>query len=326
MDEVASQDGLSVIAAGLQARQIPAFGQRLQDDANCGRRLRLVLDRPSRTLQGVVLEPGGRPAVGYDLNLVDPTLLGYSFTSVEARSGSRDRSVATDQQGHFALTGLADRSYQLRIWNARTGFVHYAGPFVPGSGEPVVQLPAAALGRTITGRCQELDGTPVPDARIVVAWCTYVTSGGGTMWEDTGRDVAVTADGRFEIAGVPGGGGVLVAQDPNGRRAVVPLQTVVSDGPITMMMASQPRWLWLLPDSSATALRVGCVVEGDVAAELSVWRDGALQSLRSMVVERPTLVRVPLTTVAIMVAGDTALARRVALDDTMTHVHVRGVR
>ena len=45
-----------------------------------------------------------------------------------------------------------------------------------------------------------------------------------------------------------------------------------------------------------------------------------------MVVAQPTLISVPLATVAIVVAGNTALPRRIDLDEETTHVHVRGLR
>lgn len=326
LDSVDDNAPLSVIATGLQAYQVTGFGRRLRNDANSGRRLRIRLEAPSRQLRGVVLEPSGRPAAGYGMNLIDPALLGYSFTSVEARTGDRKRSIETDDAGRFALTGLSDRPYRIRLWNPRTGFMHLAGPFTPGQGDLVVQLPDAARGRTLTGRCQELDGTPVTNARIGVSWCTYVTSGGGTMWQDTGRFVSVDTEGRFEMASVPRGAGVLVAQDASGRRAAIPLEAIVADEHITLTMSAAGRWLRLLPLANTPGLPITCIDAKGTRLEFAFWQDQTLRTTVREVVDRPTLLQVPTETNAIVIAAGTSIERRVILDKETTHVHVRGSR
>tara|TARA_R110002072_G_scaffold27804_2_gene90193 strand:- start:23533 stop:26124 length:2592 start_codon:yes stop_codon:yes gene_type:complete len=326
LDNVDDDAPLSVVATGLQAYQATGFGRRLRDDPNSGRRLRIRLAAPSRQLRGVVLEPGGNPAVGYGMNLVDPTLLGYSFTSVEARTGDRKRSIATDDAGRFALTGLNDRPYRIRLWNPSTGFVHLAGPFTPGQGDLVVQLPESARGRTLIGRCMESDGKPATNVRVGVAWCTYVTSGGGTMWEDTGRNVGVDAEGRFELASVPRGAGVLVAQDANGRRAVMPLEAILADAEVTLTMSGGGRWLRLLPRANAPGLTITCIAADGSNLEFAIWQGGASRTTDREVVNRPMLLQVPAETTAVVIAAGTAIERRVALEAETTHVHMRGTR
>lgn len=316
---------LTVVAAGRQPWHRPGFGQRLADDANAGRRLRITLGAAARTLRARVVEPGGRPAAGYGCNLVDPTLLGYSFTSVEARSGSRARSVKTDAEGRLVLSGLSDRSYFLRIWNAKTGYVHVEGPLQPVGDELLVQLPAAAKTRRLEGRCVAQDGSAVVGAKLRITWCTYVTRSGGTMWEDLDAGVRSDADGRFVLDAVPSGGeGVLMAEDAQGNRVAVPLASMQSGAElVTVTFGAQVRWLKLLPDSSGPSLPVVAVGADGRVRSLTAWIDGQPQLGEFLIPVLPTLVRLDRETVALRIAPNTARERRVDLDLETTHVHIR---
>ncbi|MFK7740685.1 MAG: sigma-70 family RNA polymerase sigma factor [Planctomycetota bacterium] len=331
--DAASPDAkLTVFAAGYQPWQARGFGRRLRDDRYVGRRLDIRLDR-AKELRLLVLHADGRPCAGVQANLVDATLLGYSFTSVEARAGARKRAVAGDDGGRVRLTGLANRAYRVRVWQPATGVAFTTDPLIPSNAgqegaEQLVALPPSMALRSIRGRCVDGEGEPVAGAGLTVAFCTYVTSGGGTMWEDRGALGVTGNDGRFELQDVPSGGdGVLIAQDRSGSRAVLPLAAIGGDGDACVLrFDATTRWLRLLPaPTGAPALPVVCVAGADREARaFAVWRDGQSESVEFVSVDRPLLVELPADASAVRIAPNTRLQRDVVLDAETTHVHVRG--
>ncbi|MCR9244647.1 MAG: sigma-70 family RNA polymerase sigma factor [bacterium] len=322
-DEVPTTASLTVVARGWQAEQVRFFGRRLADDANAGRRLRIVLQRRAHALTGQVLRPDGSPLAGAGINLADPTLLDYSFTSVEARTGGRKRSSTTDDAGRFDLGGLGERSYHLRIWDPRTGFATVVGPFDPRVGPVVVQLGDEARERQLTGRVVVADGGAVPSGTVKLAFCTYVGRTGGTMWDD-GLEVPLGSDGRFTFDAAPRGAGAVVFEAADGQQAVRPLATVADGQEIELRLPERVRWLRLLPDAGSSQLPVAFVDADGQPQQVRVWDAAGERDAWSTRVSAMTTVRLPASVIAVWIAPRTPLERRITLDQTTTHVLVRG--
>jgi len=182
---------------------VEGFGARLKDRrAREGIELRFT--GPPIVLLGTVVGPGGEPLEGYLVELVDPTPMGSSTSTVETAIDAD--GVLTDPLGRFELSGLLNRAYRVRAVDERTALVIEGGPFLPGASGVRLERPAEPW-RSVHGVVTTAEGVPVPGLHVAAVREHHFES----WFSAVARDGATTGtDGGFRIAEVPKGGRVLV--------------------------------------------------------------------------------------------------------------------
>ncbi len=143
----------------------------------------LVLELGARPLSigGVVVDADGRPVGRAQVSIVDRTYLGI----IEARFGSERIEapqwienelcgglgfgdfVFADEQGHFRLEGLLDRSYTVQAFDPRS-LAHALLPAIEAGREDVeIRLACEQTLPTIRGRVVGRSGAPIEGALVL---------------------------------------------------------------------------------------------------------------------------------------------------------------
>lgn len=174
--------------------------------------VRLVLDQPSLSLAGRVVDASDAPLAGVRVYVSDPTLLGI----VDGRAASAEtlfapgegvwRYVESDERGRFELDGLLDREYVVRAHDPRTLLRTDSEPVHAGRSGVELRLPTDRLYPRVAGRVLSLGGTPVVGAEVF-AMCDALQIKYEGQIVSTAHDArdSVTTDeqGRFELENVP---------------------------------------------------------------------------------------------------------------------------
>ncbi|MEM9383095.1 MAG: RNA polymerase sigma factor, partial [Planctomycetota bacterium] len=129
LDRVAATDDLIAVGAG-GAHVRRDLGRGLLD-GTVSDRIDLVLDDAGGAVTGRLDAPAPERA-SWRVDLDDPTLLEFSFSSVEKRAMGRADHVAVEADGTFRIAGLFDREYTLRLWRPGTGEVRLVRGVRPG--------------------------------------------------------------------------------------------------------------------------------------------------------------------------------------------------
>ncbi|MFO0982551.1 MAG: carboxypeptidase-like regulatory domain-containing protein [Planctomycetota bacterium] len=183
---------------------------------------------PGGTIQGIVLDPGGKPIAGAKVSAVEPPSL---TDLISVMSAFRDgKPVETDAEGRFALDGLRSVKHTVSA-KARDYVETSRSDVLPGSGPVTLQLlaPARVSGVVMS----TTSGEPVRDYELDVTVTPSKTEHGSSL------DVAFSVDteamgahgtssttirdpsGRFEIGGLaPGSARIAVDADGHAPAAV----------------------------------------------------------------------------------------------------------
>jgi protocatechuate 3,4-dioxygenase beta subunit len=164
-------------------------------DAHQNKELRIQLP-PTGTIRGKAVDSQGRPLPGVHAYL----------QCKELQSGAE---VVSDGDGEFSLAGLPIGAYMvLPEFEGRRFIEVSAGALTAGA---LIDVELKLVSGTVAGRCLDLEGKPVPGARITVGAVNRF--GAGTTTD---------ADGRFRIGRVPAGAYTLTASlqraDPKNPR------------------------------------------------------------------------------------------------------------
>ncbi len=166
--------------------------------------LGLVLPGPSLSLAGRLELADGTPASGWNVRLLDPTVLDANQTpppTAETLGQEFSGWARTDERGRFELTGLAERDYRLRLWEPETYVCLETGPIRAGTRDLRLRVPADAVLERLRGRVVTRGGVPVSGARIGVQFITSSTKTGFVSESVAGTES--DAEGRFELPGLP---------------------------------------------------------------------------------------------------------------------------
>ncbi len=261
---------LTAVGAGHQPARA-AFSSR----PTAGEALVLELGPAPRRIEGQVVDASGRPAVGAEVWIDDPTVawatVGRADESLE-RCGEAAlaeptpaqplvvenaiagggavlwRPVITGVDGRFALEGLEDRAYRLAArWPGAGPIVRRDG-IAAGARDVSIALIAPAALPPVRGRVVDQRGAPVAGARVRAQRTVFALARDGSpFWRrlELGDVARTGADGGFELLGVPpdanavrvDGAGVLTAIRELAQRAL-PLEVQVDRR--TMLRVDSP--------------------------------------------------------------------------------------
>ena len=139
------------------------------------------------TLKGRMVTPDGAPVAGFTMSLAT------------ASAGSRPRSITSDGQGRFLITGLPE---------GRVALQTHAAPLLSVSG---IELAAGADGdltvvvdvgsRRFDGRLFTNDGAPAPGVSVTLEW----SASAGGITSRSSRQTVSDADGNFAFSQLGGG-------------------------------------------------------------------------------------------------------------------------
>lgn len=264
---------LAVVRAPFQALQREDFGAQLAARPGAFEDELIVLADEARTLRGRVVDERGDGLAGVSLNLFDASLPDTSFSTLERLAGDRERWITADANGAFELTGLADRDYRVRVFDAERPLFHVTEPIRAGAGSVELVVPEAVLGRTVSGRVVDREGEPLAGAMVAVSFNTFVNrSGRGTM-NERGPLVRCDGDGRFELAGVPAAHAWIGVGSEALAPSGVPVEWVPAGGELELVYPpSTPLQVTVVGARSGDVLRAFDAAGRPV--DLEVWRPG----------------------------------------------------
>lgn len=187
----------------------------------------LHLGHEAARIDGTVVDEHGQPIEGVFVMLGDPTPVRAgtfgNFASVEGLSALDGSDLPTAEDGRFAITGLLDRAYDVLALDPRTLQTVTASRITAGTRDLTIVLPRAGLADVLRGRVRFDDGTPVPAARVQLAWWNEAVGPRGFVTPSDG--VPTDANGAFELTNVPHSG-VCLLVDGEG---IVPLEVTIED-------------------------------------------------------------------------------------------------
>ncbi|MEM1448315.1 MAG: RNA polymerase sigma factor [Planctomycetota bacterium] len=224
LDRVAAGDDLIAVGAG-GAHIRRDLGRGLLD-GTVSDRIDLVLDDADGVVTGHLDAPAAE-RTAWRVDLDDPTLLEFSFSSVEKRAMGRGDHVAVEADGSFRVAGLFDREYTLRLWRPGTGHVQIVRGVRPGDA---IEVDADEGLRAVTGVVAEGAG-----ATVAVAHRTFVTADGGGGLFDAGPPASCDDQGRFALEAVPREGALLRVTLVSDESYLVPVE-LVEDGQVELTM------------------------------------------------------------------------------------------
>jgi RNA polymerase sigma-70 factor (ECF subfamily) len=225
--------------------------------------VRVTLVDEALAFSGRVLDVDGEPLADQQVALVDPTVLhaderGFPVLLESALAGAAEMEhrTTTDASGAFALQGLDEREYRLRVVDSASALVFEAGPFGAGERDLVLQRPADALWERVRGVVVGSDGLGIAGVQVAIERdVDYVAIPDQTYYgiRANGARCTTGEDGAFELFSVPRSGAELHVRGAN-----------VSDPELA-----------LTPDIDPDALRVVCyrraALEVICAAPTAAW-------------------------------------------------------
>jgi hypothetical protein len=186
--------------------------------------LEVVLPRRSSTIDGWLMEVGGAPCEGWQLELYRGTDCGLvSFPNMLAEdlaAGGRsqrqdprlgpagpDQVVNPNLQkigkdGAFRIKGLRrGHNYVLRAWNERTLRTVISEAIPAGATQYVFTVPNAEKRERVSGRVVDRRDMPIADVRVRLSMRVHEVPGRASF--QTGGQVRSGPDGSFEFKDVP---------------------------------------------------------------------------------------------------------------------------
>ncbi|MEM9802463.1 MAG: hypothetical protein AAGA20_19195, partial [Planctomycetota bacterium] len=213
-------DDLVAVASGAGAALLRDHGRGLLE-GTASDRADLVLDGATGVVRGRIVGAGAARA-GWQVALDDPTLLEFSFSSVEKRAAGREGPASVAADGTFTIGGLFDRTYALRVWRPDTGAVVLTRGVRPGDA---IEIDPARDLRSLRGSVKDGAG-----ATVTVVHRTFVNADGGGGLYDSGPGAACDDEGRFALEVVPREGAALDVRLASGTRFLVPVE-LIGDAP-----------------------------------------------------------------------------------------------
>lgn len=158
------------------------------------------------SISGVVIGADGSPRTGWMVLLKEGTQLSGS-ERVLARAEDLGHGAAdvTRGDGAFRLSGLADRTYVLLIFDPRTLVTVHTGPLPAGSEDVLIEIPADAAHARITGRVVSRRGLGLPGVTVQAKMVTKRgkrTSNAAyssTSLVSAKQQALTDSEGRFEL-------------------------------------------------------------------------------------------------------------------------------
>lgn len=177
--------------------------------------IHLQLARSSRCIQGVVLEPNGRPAASAMVVIVEKDRIGFLSHEVHTRAAT----TVTNARGEFRMRIRPSGPKPLlaiAIPRDRNAFAPTSTAVPPATTEPGVVDLELRTGAVVEGRVRSRDAIE-PGATAQV-WTEKPEDAFANIGNVLGlRVVPVEADGSFRIAGLPRGLTRLYVKDARGR-------------------------------------------------------------------------------------------------------------
>jgi hypothetical protein len=208
--------------------------------------IELVLGGPPLSIRGRVVDPKGTPCSGMRVWIADPTPFGVigrapfsqegllsgmsvppQALATEPRANAEDGDsfwdwvshdvpstafwpwVVTDDEGRFELGGLADRKYEIVVFDAHTLARHRSSPIQAGDRTAEITVPPAPTWPVVSGVVRSDAGTPIAGVRVELGTEAFgVRSrvfGGRALFSMLQARETTTTDehGRFEFEDVP---------------------------------------------------------------------------------------------------------------------------
>ena len=198
-------DNLVAVLGGWQPAVIESFGSRMADRRGP---VVMVLPGEAYSIAGRLLDAARTPCVGWDIKLLDGTVVDGSFPPVFAEdhaaggAGRNPNMQKTDENGRFHMGGLlAGRSYVVRAWNESTLCIYESEPIRSGARDTELIVPTDDVRERVWGRVTGLDGTPIAGVKVRLTMRVHDQRGSTTF--HTGQWLHTGADGHFEFADVP---------------------------------------------------------------------------------------------------------------------------
>jgi RNA polymerase sigma factor (sigma-70 family) len=301
-DDPRPQYALTIVATGYALLQQDDFGAALALPATPTQDLLFVLTKRPVTARGIVLGSDGAPLAGALVGLVDPTLLDISFESIEARVGGWGQGTVANVDGTFSLTGLAERAYRFQAVDPATGAIARSAPVRAMDGDVILRMPRD-LRRAVRGSVRK-DGRGVASASVAVAFCTYITKGGGTQF-DTAAEVPCDASGGFLMPAIPRTNAWFQVRVAGSVQHMVPVESL-PDATELVIDIDDTRWLQLV-GSAHPAPRT-------IHFELSSGRCVSTTAVLAPDGTAPAL-QLPADAVAVVLDHERPTARRLELTD-----------
>ena len=163
----------------------------------------LTLAGEPRTIQGVVVDPGGDPVSGVTVEVLDRTKFGLvpgpgsqayggqMKTQEELVGGSDDMTVTTGNDGRFELSGLLDRAYTVRAVRTPSLLTTVTEPVEAGAQDVTIVLDPRDLG-TLEGEIVDQYGVGIEGVYVAVAF-------GRGLGLTVGRSTTTDARGHFRL-------------------------------------------------------------------------------------------------------------------------------
>lgn len=286
---------------GRGAKILEAFGRDLAS-GKIGDSLDLVLDEATGVVRGRIdtsASTGTSGARGgeWRIALDDPTLLAFSFTSVETRAAGIRGDVIAEPDGSFELKGLFDRPYALRIWKPGTGIVHIERGVRPGDSLTIKPQDAQ---RSLTGRVENGAG-----ATVAIAHRTFATASGEGGLFDAGPAVTCDETGSFRLENAPTEGAFLSVTLASGDEYVVPVELIPRGVSATIQRPElcllEVRSRYLDPSAGAWTLQVESA-SGRVLGVTGLMNQRTVESIEAVDGRFPMLMVPASATAAVVIA------------------------
>jgi hypothetical protein len=175
--------------------------------------LDLVLEGQALAISGRLLDVEGKPVEGSTMMLWEEEYLSGQATpedlaALEEQAAILDgRPLAvppdtrafsiTDADGAFAIGGLGDRAYRIRIFDDEIGFAMTTRPIRAGSKGVEIVIPADAFRQKLAGRIVDRSGEPVAGAEVHISM-QRIHNSNNNSWIGVGS-ARCGDDGRFAI-------------------------------------------------------------------------------------------------------------------------------
>lgn len=187
---------------GHRAALVPNYGARLESEAGSPRPVELVLGGPPLEIRGRVLDDSGAPCVGWSVSTVRETAISqYRIpeTTAEGLARDGDRTVRTDAEGGFRLSGLFPREYLVHAYDDST-LLRTEATLRAGDEDALLRVDRA-FHELVRGRVVDRRGEPLADVSVRLSLDTVLSDIGSS---NISRESVVTDEtGAFTFESVP---------------------------------------------------------------------------------------------------------------------------